>query len=157
MVARIVQQLGGQLRFNSNVGEGTQVSFLFPLEIPERGNTPTPGSPKPSGELDNLVETLVRSRTSSLSLGHIEGSNGPHSLPCPLDSASGNAELGAPDVNVSGNSLKPSEVGPIKLRILIVEVRRSRSQETPPYTLFHRTTISTERSLPNVWASMDTM
>ena len=156
VVARIVQQLGGQLRFNSNVGEGTRVAFLLPLELPEQGNTPTPSSPEPSGEIDNLVEALVCSRTfspSRCSLGHIEGSNAPHSLPSPLDSASGNAELEAPDVNISGNTLKPSvavsEVGPIKLRILIVEVRRWRILETCPYPLFHRITISIERSWPN--------
>ena len=134
VVARIVQQLGGQLRFNSNVGEGTQASFLLPLELPEQGNTPTPNSPKLSGGIENLVEALVCNRTSSPSQSspdHIEDSNGPHSLLSLPDSASGNAELETPDVNISGNALKPpvpaSAVGRIKLRILIVEVRRSRN------------------------------
>lgn len=71
VVARIVEQLGGQLRADSKVDEGTRFSFLMPFELApdDRRDSVSPASQKSltrsssrgsndSSELDNLVEAL---------------------------------------------------------------------------------------------------
>lgn len=80
VVARIVEQLGGQLRVDSVVGEGSRFSFLLPLSLcqkgmsDESGNNSTDHSSAVSSkasflsstrsaasEIDNLVEALSSS------------------------------------------------------------------------------------------------
>jgi hypothetical protein len=78
VVARIVSQLGGQLRVESKVGEGTTVSFLIPLSLPE---TKPPGTRTSSSssirlrkrisasseseEIGNLVDALAKGAGAS--------------------------------------------------------------------------------------------
>ncbi|KAF7314265.1 ATP-binding cassette transporter [Mycena kentingensis (nom. inval.)] len=84
VVARIVEQLGGQLRVESKVGEGSQFSFLIPLalatvgeELVSSSRTSSNNSAKSlqvrsrrtslasSGELDSLVEAISSSHMIS--------------------------------------------------------------------------------------------
>ncbi|KAF9013357.1 hypothetical protein BDQ17DRAFT_1386916 [Cyathus striatus] len=71
VVARIIEQLGGQLRVDSKVDEGSRFSFLIPLSLsmePESERPATPGSQHSStrsgsmksirSEIDELVEAL---------------------------------------------------------------------------------------------------
>ncbi|KAJ3715391.1 phytochrome-like protein [Lentinula raphanica] len=76
VVARIVEQLGGQLRVESKVGEGSQFSFLLPLSlsVPEisdsvssrsRSNSSMGSShAKAITEIDSIVEALGQSHVS---------------------------------------------------------------------------------------------
>src|ERR1700733_9220758 len=67
VVARIVEQLGGQLRVESEVDEGSRFSFLIPLALPVEDNTkPTfPSSGHSEKSLDGSI--AVRPRRSSQS------------------------------------------------------------------------------------------
>lgn len=66
VVARIVEQLGGQLRVDSNVNEGSRFSFLIPLELSTDGSTSL--SPRSS----NQSSIRFRSRTSSTGSSDID-------------------------------------------------------------------------------------
>ena len=78
VVARIVEQLGGQLRVESEVNKGSRFSFLIPLSLSVSGNVSTTSrssaSPRPSSnmsmtspsrtqstEIENLVNALSSS------------------------------------------------------------------------------------------------
>ena len=73
VVARIVEQLGGQLRIESKVGEGSRFSFLIPFAV--AGETDSGscsassrlGSGKSSSrsDIDDLVEALASDHLSS--------------------------------------------------------------------------------------------
>ena len=75
VVARIVEQLGGQLRVESKVGEGSRFSFLIPFTTvgeTDSGSCSTSsriglGSRKNSSgsDIDNLVEALASDHMSS--------------------------------------------------------------------------------------------
>lgn len=75
VVARIVEQLGGQLRVESKVGEGSRFSFLIPFTTTggtDSGSCTTSsriglGSRKNSSgsDIDNLVEALALDHMSS--------------------------------------------------------------------------------------------
>ncbi|KAF5380673.1 hypothetical protein D9757_007064 [Collybiopsis confluens] len=81
VVARIVEQLGGQLRVKSKVGEGSQFSFLLPLslsvansEASEVGSSKRSRSDSSVGslrtrsnEIDSIVEALASGVASSRS------------------------------------------------------------------------------------------
>ena len=56
VVARIVEQLGGQLRVDSKPGVGSRFSFLIPFTLPESAKS-SPRHLLPSDE--NLVETIL--------------------------------------------------------------------------------------------------
>ncbi|KAJ7718110.1 hypothetical protein DFH07DRAFT_860520 [Mycena maculata] len=68
VVARIVEQLGGQLRVESKVDEGSRFSFLIPLVLSEDGDGLVIRSPVPSSHTSSL-KSLTRSRKSSLESG----------------------------------------------------------------------------------------
>ncbi|KAF9068635.1 hypothetical protein BDP27DRAFT_1223986 [Rhodocollybia butyracea] len=70
VVARIVEQLGGQLRVESKVDEGSRFTFLLPLsistEVPDMAATTSRSSSlgslrKNSNEIDSIVEALSSS------------------------------------------------------------------------------------------------
>ncbi|KAJ7163265.1 hypothetical protein C8R46DRAFT_1177450 [Mycena filopes] len=82
VVARIVEQLGGQLRVESKVGEGSRFSFLIPLALSADGDELVMSSPGTSsnnsslrrsrrrsidsgGAIDSLVEALASSHMIS--------------------------------------------------------------------------------------------
>lgn len=75
VVARIVEQLGGQLRVESKVGEGSRFSFLIPFavvgEVGSRSCSTSSrvglGSRRSSSgsDIDNLVEALASDHMSS--------------------------------------------------------------------------------------------
>lgn len=75
MVARIVEQLGGQLRVDSKINEGSRFSFLIPFSTEVEGTAPSsPSESRSAGgshresrdssaaaredQIDNLVEAL---------------------------------------------------------------------------------------------------
>ncbi|KAF8208676.1 hypothetical protein K438DRAFT_1812696 [Mycena galopus ATCC 62051] len=67
VVARIVGQLGGQLRVESKVGEGSRFSFLIPLELSDGGDELVMPSSGTSSFKDSSLESLrIRSRKPSL-------------------------------------------------------------------------------------------
>ena len=82
MVARIVDQLGGQLRVDSEVGKGSRFSILIPFatEAEGSGSGPSDSHPVPQtpacsrggSELENLVHAISSSpnhrRAESMSL-----------------------------------------------------------------------------------------
>ena len=86
VVARIVEQLGGQLRVDSKVNEGSRFSFLIPLALPlevdiksallsfgRPDNSPSESIRIPtrrssqSSEIDGLVEALTFNHMSGVS------------------------------------------------------------------------------------------
>ncbi|KAF8895314.1 hypothetical protein BD779DRAFT_1498791 [Infundibulicybe gibba] len=111
VVARIVEQLGGQLRVDSTVNEGSRFSFLIPLALTtdssERSISPPFSSSVTSlrmrsrsasvsggSEIDNLVEALSdhmsgRSLSSSPRTGGPEPIEAPPRQPAPTDSKPG--------------------------------------------------------------------
>jgi len=66
VVARIVEQLGGQLRVESKVNEGSRFSFLIPLALSEEGDELVLTSPATSSNDSSLKSLRVRSRKQSL-------------------------------------------------------------------------------------------
>ncbi|KAJ7695709.1 phytochrome-like protein [Mycena rosella] len=73
VVARIVEQLGGQLRVESKVGDGSRFSFLIPLALSGDGDELIIASPATSSNNSSLKSLRVRSRTQSIdSLGAID-------------------------------------------------------------------------------------
>ena len=75
VVARIVEQLGGQLRVESKVGEGSRFSFLIPFAVVgEAGSRSCSTSSRvglgsrgssSGSDIDNLVEALASNHMSS--------------------------------------------------------------------------------------------
>ncbi|KAJ7043873.1 phytochrome-like protein [Mycena alexandri] len=65
VVARIVEQLGGQLRVESKLGEGSRFSFLIPLALSADGDELVMSSPAASSN----NSSLRRSRTGSMDSG----------------------------------------------------------------------------------------
>ena len=84
VVARIVEQLGGQLRVDSKVGEGSQFSFLIPLSLSvevdrSAGSSRSSGSSRPAqpskpgsrprslftGTSEHEIENLVQALSSN--------------------------------------------------------------------------------------------
>ncbi|KAK7464699.1 hypothetical protein VKT23_005906 [Stygiomarasmius scandens] len=124
VVARIVQQLGGQLRVESKENEGSRFSFLIPLT---RTGTPTNSSrsssslsslhrssraslqSNPGKEIDSLVEALGSSHmdtpsntsksSSSSPRNSIEGPPSPSGRPGTIDVPGSNIPLRAVKVN----------------------------------------------------------
>ncbi|KAF8208675.1 hypothetical protein K438DRAFT_1573576 [Mycena galopus ATCC 62051] len=75
VVARIVGQLGGQLRVESKVGEGSRFSFLIPLELSDGGDELVIPSSRTASSKDSSLKSLrIRSRNQSLdsSAGEID-------------------------------------------------------------------------------------
>ncbi|KAJ3903582.1 hypothetical protein F5879DRAFT_143125 [Lentinula edodes] len=89
VVARIVEQLGGQLRVESKVGEGSQFSFLLPLSLMVPSETSTSSAhsrsnsslgslqAKSTSEVDFIVEALANSSQRSSSAHSIDESRSP--------------------------------------------------------------------------------
>lgn len=89
VVARIVEQLGGQLRVESQVGEGSQFSFLLPLSLMVPSETSTSSAhsrsnsslgslqAKSTSEVDFIVEALGNSLQRSSSAHSIDISRSP--------------------------------------------------------------------------------
>lgn len=74
VVARIVEQLGGQLRVESRVGEGSRFSFLIPFSVAVDKNSSSCGSSRigfgsrnssSGSDIDDLVEALASDHMSS--------------------------------------------------------------------------------------------
>ncbi|KAJ4491482.1 hypothetical protein C8J55DRAFT_420587 [Lentinula edodes] len=89
VVARIVEQLGGQLRVESKVGEGSRFSFLLPLSLMVLSETSTSSAhsrsnsslgslqAKSTNEVDFIVEALANSSPRSSSTHSIDESRSP--------------------------------------------------------------------------------
>lgn len=63
VVARIVEQLGGQLRVESRAGSGSRFSFLIPLALTLEGLDPSPSSKSSGG---SSAQSKACSRPASL-------------------------------------------------------------------------------------------
>ena len=78
IVARIVEQLGGQLRVDSRPGSGSRFSFLVPFELAPEDSSPTSSVPRQrvrttsdhSSELNSIVEALSTDHMSKQSPPH---------------------------------------------------------------------------------------
>ncbi|KAF9651648.1 hypothetical protein BDM02DRAFT_3090893 [Thelephora ganbajun] len=126
VVARIVQQLGGQLRVESKMNEGSRFSFLIPFAI-ARGvasrscSTSShvgPGSRKSSSvsDIDDLVEALASDRVDPVvaALGHPYGETPATAVT--ERRPEGNAVSIPPRMSRNTSGKKPT-----RLRVLIVE------------------------------------
>ncbi|KAG8696703.1 Light-sensor Protein kinase [Ceratobasidium sp. 394] len=69
VVARIVEQLGGQLRVDSKPGQGSRFSFLIPFALPEGSSSDHSLSPR-------SVNLIVRSRKSSMGSAYASAASG---------------------------------------------------------------------------------
>ncbi|TFK40714.1 hypothetical protein BDQ12DRAFT_697388 [Crucibulum laeve] len=72
VVARIVEQLGGRLRVDSKISEGSCFSFLIPLALPVEGGSEQHASPRNSSGTSSLRS---RSRSNSITSGKNEIEN----------------------------------------------------------------------------------
>jgi len=152
VVARIVEQLGGQLRVESKVGEGSRFSFLIPFTVAgevgsrscstsSRVGLGSRGSSSGS-DIDNLVVALASDHMSSPnhSLNNISSqvshadkagsleipdSNTPlHAVKVdPVAAAAGHLHRDAS--TPSQRTRNTNDNKPVRLRVLIVEVRLS--------------------------------
>ncbi|KAJ7134353.1 hypothetical protein C8R44DRAFT_610147 [Mycena epipterygia] len=120
VVARIVEQLGGQLRVESKVNEGSKFSFLIPLALSVEGEEFPTSSPSPSSKNSSL-KSLIRSRKPSLdsvsqidslvealSSNHMVGSN-------PMSSSPSDTPLPTTKPGVFGVSDSSTPLRPVKV------------------------------------------
>ncbi|KAF9220495.1 hypothetical protein BS17DRAFT_797672 [Gyrodon lividus] len=139
VVVRIVEQLGGQLRADSQIGIGSRFSFLIPLEIsqpvPESGGRslsspahtrssslqirPRVGTSESSGGLDleNLVEALTSNHMDSVAR---QRSSAASSVRAPVPADEGSPES-HPTLHGQFKALGVAQIPDHKLRVLIVE------------------------------------
>ncbi|KAF9267585.1 hypothetical protein L218DRAFT_1074312 [Marasmius fiardii PR-910] len=91
VVARIVEQLGGQLRVESKVGEGSRFSFLIPLSLTVEGDKSESSTSASGSSLSSLrsravsnvsAECKIESLVEALSSSHMHTKAVP-SLPLP--------------------------------------------------------------------------
>jgi uncharacterized Zn-binding protein involved in type VI secretion len=102
VVARIVEQLGGQLRVESKVNEGSRFSFLIPFAVAREGDSTSCstsshvglGSRKSSSgsDIDGLVEALSSNHMSSRNRSL-------NSIPSRFSRGDAAGTLGIPDSN----------------------------------------------------------
>ena len=148
VVARIVEQLGGQLRVDSALGKGSRFSFLLPLATESSSafsgsagtghlsitsnNSSRSRSIRSSlsrensrgSEIDNLVEALSSS--------HLEGAS-----PRQVERGSPAPVVGRPnskgrmDIPGSANPIKPVKVDEFDLDKPVVRQKQSRSKVSP--------------------------
>lgn len=107
VVARIVEQLGGQLRVDSKVDEGSRFSFLIPLALPE---SPSPGSDLMRSPAASLNEGSSNSRSRGSSAIGSNASNKSKSLVQQLRS-SRNSQGSSIDVDGFVDAISTSHMG----------------------------------------------
>lgn len=177
VVARIVEQLGGQLRVESKVGEGSRFSFLIPFAVAVEKDSSSCGTSLRAGlgsgkssnsgsDIDDLVEALASDHMSSpnRSLNNIPSQASQVDTAGSLEIPDSNVPLHAvkvdPVVAALGHphrepsttaivkrrpeggavSIPPrrtrntSDKKPVRLRVLVVEVRLSIILYTPHLT-----------------------
>ncbi|KAH9924618.1 uncharacterized protein BXZ73DRAFT_79180 [Epithele typhae] len=126
VVARIVEQLGGQLRVDSVIGKGSRFSFLLPLTTDGsssgrltlsngsstssliRSNAASRDNSRNSrtSEIDSLVDALSSSHMGERPKGMIATGTSPTRLP-ELPSPGNRMEAGRVEITGSANPLKP--------------------------------------------------
>ncbi|KAJ7366589.1 hypothetical protein DFH08DRAFT_678657 [Mycena albidolilacea] len=120
VVARIVEQLGGQLRVESKVDEGSRFSFLIPLALSEDGEELIMTSPAGSSKnsTSSMKSLQVRSRKQSLesSTGDIDSlvealSSNHMSGPSPPGSYHRRTRSSSPNELPRGQSVIPGVFG----------------------------------------------
>lgn len=145
VVARIVEQLGGQLRVDSKVDAGSRFSFLIPFGADTDGSNSTSSRRSrthsrgpPGNEIDSLVEALASHPTSESSRypsshqldtpttlgGDSRGSSSPsHKSDSKLLEAPEDPALSKRSSRSKMRTMQQVDAGmPVQLRILIVEV-----------------------------------
>ena len=127
-MARIVEQLGGQLRVDSKVGEGSRFSFLVAFAIDHDDVEASTARSIPTGS---------RSQDEIARLVHALASTSLQTSPRPSASRTNGVEKGTGSPDSSGSSVSQKQSSPrstmslsfedptvpLKLRILVVEVR----------------------------------
>lgn len=125
VVARIVEQLGGQLRVDSTVDKGSRFSFLIPLMLSSEGHSlPPPAIPQiGSTNTESLAEAFPSDHVDDATARKIVSSQ----IPVKVHSAERSGP--ATTQNVSGITLPDitsdksgQDCTPVKLRVLVVEV-----------------------------------
>ncbi|ESK91233.1 phytochrome-like protein [Moniliophthora roreri MCA 2997] len=132
VVARIVEQLGGQLRVESKVGEGSRFSFLIPLSLDvdgaERSGSSASGSSLSSSlrsarsfscksgerEIDSLVEALssnyMKSNPASIAGSSSSSSPGAIEAPPQIPPSTSQGTQGTFSVTDSGVPVRPVRI-----------------------------------------------
>ncbi|KZT19961.1 hypothetical protein NEOLEDRAFT_1076573 [Neolentinus lepideus HHB14362 ss-1] len=111
VVARIVEQLGGQLRVDSKIGEGSRFSFLIPFELYPDGHS------NASGSVGSSLRSL-RSRTASTP--EIEGI---------VDAIASHHVIGSPPFSRAGST--PPVLPPLKEDELVKRKKATPYVTTP--------------------------
>ncbi|KAF7981483.1 hypothetical protein HWV62_33533 [Athelia sp. TMB] len=164
VVARIVEQLGGQLRVDSKVDQGSQFSFLIPLALPNNNQEiSSPSGSKHSGgssifinssrgsgrnsvtgsagsDIDGLVEALQSNHMASPKIVAASSNNSLAERSSPLGQT---PSAGQVEVVDSGNPIRPVK---IDLDGTDLVTRRSAVASIPPALQ------GQEESIPNIAA-----
>lgn len=136
VVARIIEQLGGQLRVESQVNQGSRFSILLPFSIPPEGSETSSSrssnqsssaslrirsqsqSLNSGSEIDSLVEALTSNHMSpsNSSKGSSPGPSEQNALPSPNISRPGTFEVTDSNVPVRPIKMDEFELEPSSLR-----------------------------------------
>ena len=121
VVARIVEQLGGQLRVDSRVDEGSRFSFLVAFSADQEDTRSIATTSRPHDEITHLVNALASTSLQTSPRTHV---------PALEVDSKGKGIPGRPKTPAlrkqPSPKITPPQVDsalPVKLRILIVEVR----------------------------------
>ncbi|KIY71736.1 hypothetical protein CYLTODRAFT_450579 [Cylindrobasidium torrendii FP15055 ss-10] len=130
VVARIVEQLGGQLRVESTVGEGSRFSFLIPLSLPGANTDKNSASGSSRASSMSSLEQQIRSGSSSANSGQeieslVKALSASH-IPPKVQSA--DSLSGSPRSGVYAVSDSNVPIRPLKVESFDVEVPAARAQ-----------------------------
>ncbi|KAI0373858.1 hypothetical protein BV20DRAFT_988964 [Pilatotrama ljubarskyi] len=158
VVARIVEQLGGQLRVDSALGQGSRFSFLLPLttdlpgsrlSVSSRSSSSSMVVTRSSGSRGSEIHDLVE----ALSGNHLEDSRavcGPsEQRPAPRRSSS-RPPTGQVDISGSGTPLRPVRVDEFDLDRPLAVKRSQRSNASPVQSSPSSRSHSEASSLPKL-------
>lgn len=130
VVARIVEQLGGQLRVDSKVDEGSRFSFLVAFSTDTASSSSSPQRTRTQStsraEIDSFVSALaghpLTSSPRQSSSQTLRTENSPDSKSTALDPAESHVIAKKPSRPKLRHAPQSDAIMPSKLRILIVEV-----------------------------------
>ncbi len=138
VVARIVDQLGGQLRVDSKPNEGSRFSLLIPFVTSSQSGSSSSARSRTNSyrgdQIDSLVQALQSSHLTGITTGGSMRDTGsdkvdspaPLSRPKLLSSRDNSGSKKSGRSRVRSNNLRESGQAP-PLRILIVEVSPNKS------------------------------
>ncbi|KAF5362908.1 hypothetical protein D9758_007118 [Tetrapyrgos nigripes] len=137
VVARIVEQLGGQLRVESKEGEGSRFSFLIPLKSSRSASNSSRSSSSLASLHRNSSHGSVRSNSDkeidslveALSSNHMDGNSRSSS---PRDSIDIGSRTGSFEVVDSAIPLRPIKVGEYDTNVPAIPTPKASSSLTLP-------------------------